>query len=329
MSCQTMADEIISMLRKEHTLTFDFNERADQARRQMRWATAIDLCQQSLTLCSEASIEAEYCRALAQMHLGAIHHSMGNLEQAEDCYRQGAYIFTVNEHNDSQWNEAVALCALGLVAQSAGDWDQAQRLYQQSLRHFQHLGEKGVDVSSSEHLVMGRMRHLDFLRQQRRETRAGVYSVPIIGATAAGEPIVAIEVQPEYVLADRIRLRDRTCVIKRILQEGKGTSVDLKPSSAYFALRVEGNSMTGVGIQDGDYVVFRQQSCADSEDIVVVRIDYPDESRSTIKRFERRGNIILLKAENPDYQPQVQIFGIDDPTIETLGKAVAVVSVLP
>ena len=68
MCCQTMANEVINMLRKEETLNSTFNERADRARRQMRWDRALDLCQQSLALCSGASIDAEYRRALAQMY---------------------------------------------------------------------------------------------------------------------------------------------------------------------------------------------------------------------------------------------------------------------
>jgi SOS-response transcriptional repressor LexA len=339
MGLQGMADEVIEMLR-EKAVNYkcpaynpdcsDYIERVELALQQMDWDKALDLCGHGLALCSGVSVDdAEYCRAIGQMYRGAVYHAMGNLEEAEHCYRQSANVFSIMVGDDSLWNEAVARYALGLVAQSAGDWYQAQRLYHRSLHIFQRLGEKDIDVRIPElEKVLRRTRHLDFLRRQRQEAQERVDTVPIIGTTAAGEPILAIEVGPEDVFLDRINLRGRNCKVKKVLETGKSATFGLEPSSTYFALRVQGDSMTGIGIEDGDYVIFRRQPVVEQNEIAVVRIDDLQGSSSTVKRFYRQGTTILLKAENPKYQPQVQIFHAGDPTIVILGKVVEVVSVL-
>ena len=331
MSCQTMADEVIEMLRGKAVNSdcpdynpdcSDYIERVELAIRQMDWDNALDLCRHDSASCSEVSIDAEYCRAIAQMYSGAIHHAMGDLEEAENCYNQSANIFSIMGRDDSRWSEAVARYALGLLAQSTNDWDQAQRLYHQSLLIFQHLGKNFPELEK----VRRRKRHLDFLRRQRQKAQEQLDFVPIIGTTAAGEPILAIEVGPEDVFSDRIHLRDRHCKIKKVLEVGKGATFELKHGNTYFALGVEGDSMTGVGIEDGDYVIFRRQPIAEQNEIAVVRIDDLQGSSSTVKRFYRRRRTVYLKPENPKYQPQ--IFHTGDPTIEILGKAVAVASVI-
>jgi SOS-response transcriptional repressor LexA len=329
MSCQSMADEVINLLRKKEGTTAELNASAEQARRQMDWSTARELCEQSLQLCSNMiSVDAEECRAIAQMYLGAVYHSMGDLEEAENCYRQSADTFSIMDRDDSRWNEAVAQYALGLLAQSHGDLYQAQRLYHQSLHLFRYLGKRTVDVRLVEHSVSQRIKSLEFLRRQTQKSQERLDSVPIIGTTAAGEPILAIEVGPEDVSLNRISLRDRNCKVKKILEAVKDDAFELKPNSIYFALRVKGESMNKADIEDGDYVIFRQQPDVAPGDIVAVRTDDPYGSSTTVKRFYRRGKTILLKAENPEYQPQVQIFQASDPTIVILGKAVAVASPL-
>ena len=98
--------------------------------------------------------------------------------------------------------------------------------------------------------------------------------IPIIGTVAAGMPILALENIEGYLPWDG----EDTC----------------------FALRVQGYSMINAGILDGDHVVVRPQSTADTGDIVVALLD----DEATVKRFRRdtHGGIWLLP-ENPDYQP--------------------------
>ena len=113
--------------------------------------------------------------------------------------------------------------------------------------------------------------------------------IPIIGTVAAGMPILAQENIEGYLPWDG----DDTC----------------------FALRVQGYSMINAGILDGDHVVVRPQSTANTGDIVVALLD----DEATVKRFRRdtHGGIWLLP-ENPDYQP------LDGRYAKILGKVKAV-----
>ncbi len=75
------------------------------------------------------------------------------------------------------------------------------------------------------------------------------------------------------------------------------------PENAY-ALKVRGNSMRDALIDDGDIIVLRKQETALNGDMVAARLKKdPTNPETTLKRFFREGNQIVLKPENPDYQP--------------------------
>ena len=67
-----------------------------------------------------------------------------------------------------------------------------------------------------------------------------------------------------------------------------------------FVLRANGNSMTGAGIDDGDYVVIRKQESAWDGDLVVA---YVDGEGNTLKRYLRddKKRRIILHPENDEY----------------------------
>lgn len=79
-----------------------------------------------------------------------------------------------------------------------------------------------------------------------------------------------------------------------------------------YLLKVQGDSMEGAGIDDGDFVLVQQQDTAENRDIVAVAMDY----EATLKRFMRMGNTVLLIPENPKYEPvqltdnQAKIVGV-------------------
>lgn len=64
-----------------------------------------------------------------------------------------------------------------------------------------------------------------------------------------------------------------------------------------FGLVVRGDSMKGIGIQDGQVVLLRRQPTFEDGDVVVVLID----GKATLKRIYRHNGGYLLEAENPDY----------------------------
>ncbi|MEV0897111.1 transcriptional repressor LexA [Actinoplanes sp. NPDC049802] len=117
--------------------------------------------------------------------------------------------------------------------------------------------------------------------------------VPLVGTIAAGTPVLAAG--------------DDTGELLNLPRDlvGRGT---------LFSLRVQGDSMVGAAICDGDIVVVRQQSEAWNGDIVAAMID----DEATVKVFQRRGGHVFLEPRNPAYQP---IPG-DDAVI--LGKVVTV-----
>ena len=75
--------------------------------------------------------------------------------------------------------------------------------------------------------------------------------VPLVGNVAAGEPILAEE----------------------NITETMSLPIDIVGDSASFMLSVRGESMIEAGINDGDYVVVKQQQTANNGDIVVAIIE--------------------------------------------------------
>jgi repressor LexA len=103
----------------------------------------------------------------------------------------------------------------------------------------------------------------------------GLPGLPLIGSVAAGSPLLAVE-----NLLGRVQLAG-----------------DLFAPRADYLLKVRGNSMTGVGILDGDLLAVHKTTEARSGQIVVARLG----DEVTVKRLKRKGGRIELLAENPDY----------------------------
>ncbi|MHB8420234.1 MAG: transcriptional repressor LexA [Myxococcales bacterium] len=106
----------------------------------------------------------------------------------------------------------------------------------------------------------------------------GVVEIPIVGRVAAGLPALAEENVEEVVRLDSWFL-------------GGGRKV--------FALHVEGDSMIGDGIFDGDLVFVRQQETANPGEIVVAII----EGEATVKRWYPEKDRIRLQPSNPRMAP--------------------------
>lgn len=117
--------------------------------------------------------------------------------------------------------------------------------------------------------------------------------LPVLGSVACGEPIYMAEEKEVYV--------DTTTEVK-----------------ADFILIAKGDSMTGARINDGDIVFVRQQPEVENGEIAVVAID----DEATLKRFYKYNDMILLKAENPEYKDMVYT-PEDHKEVRVLGKAVA------
>lgn len=123
-----------------------------------------------------------------------------------------------------------------------------------------------------------RSRAIEVLDIPRLESpQEEVREVPLLGRVAAGTPLLAAENRDGTVKVPSSYLRN----------------------GDYFALHVDGNSMIGAGILDGDVAIIEQRPVAENGDIVVAMVD----EAVTLKRFYRETNRVQLKAENPAYPP--------------------------
>ncbi len=120
--------------------------------------------------------------------------------------------------------------------------------------------------------------------------------LPVLGRIAAGTPIEAIQHE-----------RDRMVVPESMLGAGE-----------HYVLEVQGDSMINAGIYDGDFVVIRRGSTANSGEIVVALVMGEE---ATLKRLRKKGASIALEAANPSYE--TRIFGPDQ--VQVQGKLVGLI----
>ncbi|HHY97903.1 MAG TPA: transcriptional repressor LexA [Firmicutes bacterium] len=102
-------------------------------------------------------------------------------------------------------------------------------------------------------------------------------TAPVVGRIAAGYPLLAVE------------------NIDEVLPIPKEFATD----GPVFALRVQGDSMIGAGILNGDYVIVRQQNFAQNGDIVVALLG----DEATVKRIYIENDFVRLQPENPNIAP--------------------------
>ncbi len=92
----------------------------------------------------------------------------------------------------------------------------------------------------------------------------------------------------------------------------------VKHKAASFLFRVQGHSMRGAGIMDGDKVVVDRSITAQHGHVVVAVID----GEYTIKRLHHQRGCIELRAENPAFKP---ICFSEQSSLEVWGVVVGVV----
>ena len=112
------------------------------------------------------------------------------------------------------------------------------------------------------------------------KSKSNSSKVSILGSIAAGTPIEAIQHE-----VDKVALPE-----------------DLQKNGEYFGLKVKGDSMIEAGINDGDTVIIKKTSSADTGQIAVVLID---EQEATLKRIRKKGNTIALEAANQNYDTKI------------------------
>lgn len=169
------------------------------------------------------------------------------------------------------------------------------------------LGDRLGVAAASVHQLVKQLERKGYVTSEPRKARSlsvvrdpehrleKLVSVPLVGTVAAGPALLAEENVLGEVLIDQIIAGRGRC----------------------FALRINGDSMTGAGMNNGDVVIIRQQPVAESGEIVVALLD----NEATVKRLWIQGDRIELRAENPRYKP-IEIEAETD--FRILGKVVAI-----
>jgi repressor LexA len=162
----------------------------------------------------------------------------------------------------------------------------------------------GLASSSTVHAHLANLEKVGLLRRDPTKPRAielldraaaGVRSfvrpgLPLIGQVAAGQPVLAEENIEEYI----------------------STPTFAGGDVGEYLLRVRGESMTGIGMLDGDLVVVRPQETATDGEIVVALVG----EEATVKRFYQESDHIRLQPENDAMEP------IRSRDVRVLGKVV-------
>ena len=123
------------------------------------------------------------------------------------------------------------------------------------------------------------------------------HKIPILGRISAGLPLYADEHIEGY------------------------TITDLNGGAEYFGLRIHGDSMNALRINEGDIIIVRRQEDVEQGEVAVVLVDEED---ATVKRFYSSDTTVTLmpQSTNPKHKPQMYAF--NRTVICVLGKVVKV-----
>ena len=127
-------------------------------------------------------------------------------------------------------------------------------------------------------------RTIEILDDTFNFNRREMTNVPVVGAVAAGQPLLAEQNIEDYF----------------------PIPVELLPNADTFMLRVKGDSMINAGILDGDQIIVEQTPSAKNGDIVVALL----EDSATVKRFYREDGHYRLQPEN-DYMDPIIVDHVD------------------
>ncbi len=132
----------------------------------------------------------------------------------------------------------------------------------------------------------------------RADGKRPLATVPLLGRVAAGLPVLSPE-NHEGELAVDISL------------------FSLRSPHNLFALKVKGESMIDAHIVDGDTVIVRAQSAAQSGDIVVALVN----GEATVKRLFVEKSRVRLQPENSSMKPLI----LDRGDFRIIGRVVGVI----
>ncbi len=152
-------------------------------------------------------------------------------------------------------------------------------------RYLEYMRDNGIlDYSGRRNITTDKMKKTDYKSS----------TSPIVGEIACGTPMLAEENIEGYV----------------------ETPAALYGKGDYFILHAKGDSMTGVGIDDGDLVLIQKQNTAEPGQVIVALIN----DEATLKRYypEPKKRKIRLHPENEKYDD----FYVDNCIIQGVARFV-------
>jgi repressor LexA len=141
----------------------------------------------------------------------------------------------------------------------------------------------GVTSSATAHKYLTILEKKGYIHREKEKSRAiqiipQTKKVPVVGSVAAGEPLWAAKDITEFIPIPK----------------------ELSGNEESFMVKVEGDSMIGDHILDGDYVLVNPQQDADNGDIIIALLN---QEEVTIKRLYKKDHQVILQPSNPLYKP--------------------------
>jgi repressor LexA len=141
----------------------------------------------------------------------------------------------------------------------------------------------GVTSSATAHKYLTILEKKGYIHREKEKSRAiqiipQTKKVPVVGSVAAGKPLWAAKDITEFIPIPE----------------------ELSGNEESFMVKVEGDSMIGDHILDGDYVMVNPQQDADNGDIVIALLN---QEEVTIKRLYKKDHQVILQPSNPLYKP--------------------------
>ncbi len=141
----------------------------------------------------------------------------------------------------------------------------------------------GVTSSATAHKYLTILEKKGYIHREKEKSRAiqiipQTKKVPVVGSVAAGKPLWAAKDITEFIPIPE----------------------ELSGNEESFMVKVEGDSMIGDHILDGDYVMVNPQQDADNGDIVIALLN---QEEVTIKRLYKEDHQVILQPSNPLYKP--------------------------
>lgn len=141
----------------------------------------------------------------------------------------------------------------------------------------------GVSSSATSYKYLTILEKKGYIQRKKGKSRAirlipQTKKIPVVGSVAAGDPLWALKDITEYI------------PIPEELSGGEDS----------FMVKVEGDSMIGDHILNGDYVMVKPQQDASNGDIVIALLN---QEEVTVKRFYKKDKQITLQPSNSLYKP--------------------------